>query len=991
MNTSPPNVTVRALLWGAGFAALFAALTVYASNAFPNKQGLQLTATQIPVLPYFLLILMVLALNPLCRWIRRARSFSTIELLTIFLMGMVSSGISTFGLTEQLVPIAGSLFNPEWNNRQSEWNRYIAPFVNEGYFVAETGLQRAAQAHHTALTTLLDRKAAQEAARRRQQTRARATAAEAALRAAEATAGAARSLNVSLARVAASNAVQAATEAEGAWTALRGARDLAEPDDVLQTHPALIREDEARVAEAAARLAALETNAFEKVTLFRRGLPPDLRAQPGFFFLPTDDTRSYVARLRRLSRGHTALRAVKTCRQLAVAQPAASPLPATALAPLEAARAALTPLAATNALAADRERLRAATAAHADRCTDLNDQLKQLSEEKRNANREEALALAERIRDLNILLTEANRDAGETKTDWERVNREWAIAVRLQTVLDRLATLQTEAHSGALTAGALKASLTTVLADLAAADISLRRYFIGEVPWSHWVGPLGRWAVLIGLTYVVLMALNVLIFRQWAHNEKLTYPLAELPKALIGEPGATGVPPLFRNGLFWVGFSIAAVVIGWNLFCHTGVVAGLKPFPLDNSWREYLNNTQFHALLKNRCVIFFTMIGLSFLIPKNISFSLWFFHLLFLAQLLLMVWMGFGQDDRSFPSDWLYLHNFRTGEGQGALMVFAGVVMVKCRRYILCAFRPASVADLEPDERQELRWASLAFLLGSGGLILLLWRSLGANLYYTIFCYVVVVVVTIGLVRAVTEGGLLAFQAWAGPFHFIRAFFGLDKAWTSTALFAPLMAYYAMLFMDIKTFIAPAMANALKLREDYRMSRARFHVALGVAIALAAVVAVGSALIFAYARGADTMNSWFYSDLPKVSLFGTICTMQKDAPHAAPTAAGWVVFGGGVMSLLLFARQYVFWLPHPIGLIMLVNPLMDAYWFSILLGWIGNVVVTKYGNQDTYRRARGLFIGLIVGELVIVILAALISAWMGQVIPIDLNRNANPY
>ncbi|MDP7399267.1 MAG: hypothetical protein QF541_20535, partial [Lentisphaeria bacterium] len=106
------------------------------------------------------------------------------------------------------------------------------------------------------------------------------------------------------------------------------------------------------------------------------------------------------------------------------------------------------------------------------------------------------------------------------------------------------------------------------------------------------------------------------------------------------------------------------------------------------------------------------------------------------------------------------------------------------------------------------------------------------------------------------------------------------------------------------------------------------------------------------------------------------------------TKTSWF-FGGGAVAMvaLLYFRQMLFWLPHPIGMIMLVNPIMNAYWFSIIIGWLAKVLVTRYGNKDTYRIVRGLFVGLIVGELMIILAALIGSLVTGNNVPIDLNRN----
>jgi hypothetical protein len=50
-------------------------------------------------------------------------------------------------------------------------------------------------------------------------------------------------------------------------------------------------------------------------------------------------------------------------------------------------------------------------------------------------------------------------------------------------------------------------------------------------------------------------------------------------------------------------------------------------------------------------------------------------------------------------------------------------------------------------------------------------------------------------------------------------------------------------------------------------------------------------------------------------------------------------------------------------------------------------VVTRYGGKNTYIRVRGLFIGLIAGELLMVALGTLISVLMDIPIRMDLNRN----
>ena len=134
------------------------------------------------------------------------------------------------------------------------------------------------------------------------------------------------------------------------------------------------------------------------------------------------------------------------------------------------------------------------------------------------------------------------------------------------------------------------------------------------------------------------------------------------------------------------------------------------------------------------------------------------------------------------------------------------------------------------------------------------------------------------------------------------------------------------------------------------------------------------------------MEGWFYSGFPK-DVFCMMTAMSKTPPEAWATGQAWMIAGAVIMAFLLFFRQKWFWLPHPLGLIMLVNPIMRTYWFSIMIGWIFKSLVTKYGNRHSYAKARDLFIGLIVGELIVVALAALVAVLTGLQINISLNRN----
>ena len=65
----------------------------------------------------------------------------------------------------------------------------------------------------------------------------------------------------------------------------------------------------------------------------------------------------------------------------------------------------------------------------------------------------------------------------------------------------------------------------------------------------------------------------------------------------------------------------------------------------------------------------------------------------------------------------------------------------------------------------------------------------------------VIVLVTVGLMRVVAEGGIYWFHIHFGPFHLIKSF-GATEA-VPKAVLAPLMPFFRCCSLDIKTFMAP--------------------------------------------------------------------------------------------------------------------------------------------------------------------------------------------
>ncbi len=964
------QITLRAVFLGTIVSALFAWYTVITQNVVPGQRIL--TATQIPVLPFLFLIAGALVLNPVLKRLRFIRRLSTAEMMIIFIMAMVSSGISTFGMASQLVPAVAGLFNPSWNTAQARWDRHIQPYVNEAYFVSEPGIREQSK----------QARAAEDAWR----------AADDALRAArmlDAARESVRALEKEASRMADgeySAAVRAQwtrqrvieqerlVAAEKRWMVYADDLDL---QSVLETFPQRVEEYRANYEAQRAALAELEQRAFEKVDRFRRGLPEPLRAVPGILPVGEEHRQVYIARLRRMNAGLRAIGDIEAARRaLANGDPNDPSDPVRVK--LRRAIERLDPVVETEGVRQTRETLVARRAEIDPRLLEVRETIETLRTRRRRVDAGEFDAV-----DHQIDHAQNEADQLEAELDVIAMELSQAIDPQLQlaretaTVREALATVKARRADGT-DPHTLAAEIEAVLEAIEALNISRRSLLLGDVPWTDWAGPLSRWILLVLIVYTMLMTFNGLIFRQWAHHEKLSYPLAELPLILCGADDADPqrVPSLYRSGLFWTGVAVSAFVLGWNILATRQIVPGINRIPLVFDWDPYIRGSMFSGLRpRANHEIFFTMIGISFLIPARISKSLWGFHVFYMLLLLSLVWLGYGVNEGSFPSNMTMVLNFRTAIGGGALIAFSAMTLWTCRRYLFCAAFPKAIENLEPAERKELRISSALFLVSSILLIVLISYGMGAHPLFAIFCYMVIIIITIGLVRVVAEGGLLVFQCYFGPFHIIRSVTGMHRSWTSASLFAPLVVFYYVLFWDLKTFIAPAMANAFKIRDRLGLRRLRFHGAVFLGIGAAAATALATHVILAYQHGANSMHNWFYNAGPRKSLFGSITDMAIGNPVDQAGGLYWMLAGIALMTALLVLRRRRSWLPHPIGLVMWVNRVMWALWFSIFLGWIFKTFVSRYGDRNTYLRFREFFIGLIVGELIMCLFG------------VDLNRN----
>ena len=95
---------------------------------------------------------------------------------------------------------------------------------------------------------------------------------------------------------------------------------------------------------------------------------------------------------------------------------------------------------------------------------------------------------------------------------------------------------------------------------------------------SAWFPVVCIWTLFVTMLLFVMTCINSILRKQWTDNERLTYPIVQLPMQITSEQ-AFEPKGLFRNRLFWMGFVIAGAIDMINSlnYYHPNIPTVLTP------------------------------------------------------------------------------------------------------------------------------------------------------------------------------------------------------------------------------------------------------------------------------------------------------------------------------------------------------------------------------------------------------------------------------
>jgi hypothetical protein len=288
------------------------------------------------------------------------------------------------------------------------------------------------------------------------------------------------------------------------------------------------------------------------------------------------------------------------------------------------------------------------------------------------------------------------------------------------------------------------------------------------------------WVSFVLVSYVMLGCLSVILRAQWAEKEALAFPLLRLPLTMtedLDNTDSSGViGRFFRNPMMWAGFGVAVFIQGLRgLHLY---FPDVPDFPLSINTGPMFSEAPWNQIGWVPITIYPLIVGITYLLTAEISFSLWFFYWVMKFQYVIAYMLGY--QPGSLPgADGLPDKIFTGYQQFGCYLVYVGFVLWVGREHLRHVVKRAfGRAKANPGESEEVLSYPLAFWGFAGSFAIMIVASViaGMRLDMALALWVTYLVLAIGLTRIAVEGGMLGLQHHTSPLAAIAKLLGSGQS-----------------------------------------------------------------------------------------------------------------------------------------------------------------------------------------------------------------------
>lgn len=457
-----------------------------------------------------------------------------------------------------------------------------------------------------------------------------------------------------------------------------------------------------------------------------------------------------------------------------------------------------------------------------------------------------------------------------------------------------------------------------------------------------WIPPVIAWSLFVIILWLVLLALSLFLRKQWTENEKLSYPIIQLPIAMTSEP-----KKFFTNRWMWVGFGVSGIIDIINGLNY--IFPSIPYIPVKNQTIGQFSSKPWNAMGPINISFYPFIIGLMFFTSLDLSFSCWFFYIMGKAQAIVGNAIG-------MPNIYFYEQSIGAWVAFGLIPIWLG------RRYYVRILKKIFNHRYPLDDLNEPISYRRTAMIVFGGLAFLVFfcHQAGMSFWVIGLFFLIYFPMVIGITRSRAEiGPSVHTLIYVDPGRTLVTMFGTRRFGIENLT---ILTYLYPFNRCFRANPMPSELEALRIAERTQVGYRQLLVGMILAIIFGIFVTFWLYLHVMYQMGAagkargwivymgwETFNrlqTWLnYPNTPKI-----------------PDLLG--IASGFVFTIFLMIMKYCFlWWPfHPGGYVLTTGAGFGREWFAVFISWGIKAIILKTGGVRLYRQAVPLFLGLILGD-----------------------------
>ena len=466
------------------------------------------------------------------------------------------------------------------------------------------------------------------------------------------------------------------------------------------------------------------------------------------------------------------------------------------------------------------------------------------------------------------------------------------------------------------------------------------------VPWTAWVWPIGFWSTYLLLISGIWLCLAGILRRIWIDQERLTFPIAMMPLQVMNPKENT-----FRKPLFWIGFGLP--VIAQSLLVLHDWFPAVPAMQMKASYVQLFNTPPWSAMPAIGVGLYPMAIGLAYFVPGDLSLSCWVFAVA--MRLVYVVAAIFGVEAAGTATS---RFPFKEEQACGAWLALAGIVIWGARHHWRTVIASVSQGEQQTVKRMAMAAAGLSLLC------ILMMAVAGIPPIAAAIVFLVYVAYVLSGARVRAEAGALWTFAPLGmtPHRTMTSIIG-GNGLNDQALIAG--GNFNLVHWDIRAQSLPYLMEGLDIAEK---SGIRWRTVLKlVALFTITALVIGwwTTLSKMYDLGVATAKANDYPLIKVQRSFDEVHRVASGSRAWDPQGIGGALFGVMFTILLTWVRRAGIAGLHPMGYVLSNTLIMNAFIVPFFIAWLVKTIVLRFGGNKAYRTSVPLFVGIILGDVVI--------------------------